>query len=194
MVPGQETFPALFFAAGGLRATLSAKNADWHKAVPRRTAQPCSQEADANECLQRATATLRAVIDDAHAHVISDHLPTVRIPMIQLEQVFQNLLANALRYRSAASPHIHIAAEQSGEMWTFSVRDNGIGIHPRHQEEVFELFKRLHTSAQYPGSGLGLAICRRIIDRIGGRIWVESEPGRGAIFLFTVPISRDESI
>jgi signal transduction histidine kinase len=111
-----------------------------------------------------------------------------------LEQIFQNLLANALRYRSAAPPQIHIAAEQSGDVWKFSVRDNGIGIHPRYQEEIFELFKRLHNSAQYPGSGLGLAICQRIIDRGGGRIWVESEPGRGATFLFTIPISGDERV
>ena len=156
--------------------------------------EPGSHQADANECLQRATATLRAVIDDMRAHIIHDGLPIVRLPSIQLEQIFQNLLANALRYRSAAPPQIHIAAEQSGDVWKFSVRDNGIGIHPRYQEEIFELFKRLHNSAQYPGSGLGLAICQRIIDRGGGRIWVESEPGRGATFLFTIPISGDERV
>jgi PAS domain S-box-containing protein len=152
-----------------------------------------SDEADSNQCLQRATVSLQAIIDDTHARIIHDGLPTVQLPTIQLEQVFQNLLANALRYRNAASPHIHIAAEQAGDVWKFSVRDNGIGIHPRYQEEIFELFKRLHSSAQYPGSGLGLAICKRIIERAGGRMWVESEPGHGATFFFTVPISRDES-
>ncbi len=149
-------------------------------------------ETDSNECLQRATVSLRSIIDDTQASIIHDALPAVRMPTIQLEQVFQNLLANALRYRSAASPHIHIAAEQTGDVWKFSIRDNGIGIDPRYQEEIFELFKRLHSSAQYPGSGLGLAICKRIIDRGGGRIWVESEPGRGATFFFTVPIGRDD--
>jgi light-regulated signal transduction histidine kinase (bacteriophytochrome) len=152
-----------------------------------------SNEADSNQCLQRATVSLQAIIDDTQARIIHDGLPTVQLPTIQLEQVFQNLLANALRYRNAASPHIHIAAEQAGDVWKFSVRDNGIGIHPRYQEEIFELFKRLHSSAQYPGSGLGLAICKRIIERGGGRMWVESEPGHGATFFFTVPISRDES-
>ena len=152
-----------------------------------------SEEADSKECLQRATVSLRAIIDDTQACIIHDGLPTVRMTAAQLEQVFQNLLANALRYHSGAPPHIHITAEEAGNVWRFSVGDNGIGIHPRYQEEIFELFKRLHTSAEYPGSGLGLAICKRIIERGGGRIWVESEPGRGAIFFFTVPISRAES-
>ncbi len=166
----------------GLRAYLQAST---FKA-------PGSHEADANECLKRAILTLRAIIDDTQALIQHDILPTVRMPAIQLEQVFQNLLANALRYRSAVPPHIRIAAEQSDDVWKFSVRDNGIGIHPRYQEEIFELFIRLHSSIQYPGSGLGLAICQRIIVRGGGRIWVESEPGAGATFFFTIPIRRDD--
>jgi hypothetical protein len=155
---------------------------------------PGLHEADANECLQRACLNLRATIDDTQANILHDILPTVRMPAIQLEQVFQNLLANALRYRSADPPHIRIAAEQSDDIWKFSVCDNGIGIHPRYQEEIFELFKRLHSSTQYPGSGLGLAICQRIVNRGGGRIWVESEPGAGATFFFTIPSRGDEGV
>jgi PAS domain S-box-containing protein len=186
---GQQYLGYILAGAERMEALLTGLRAYMQAATF--TAQG-SDEADSNECLQRATVSLRAIIDDTQARIFHDGLPTVRMPTIQLEQVFQNLLANALRYRGAVSPHIHIAAERGGDVWKFSVRDNGIGIHPRYQEEIFELFKRLHSSAQYPGSGLGLAICKRIIDRGGGRIWVESEPGRGATFFFTVPIGRDD--
>src|SRR5947209_17539453 len=96
---------------------------------------------------------------------------------LQLEQVFQNLIANAIRYRSQSPPSIHIAAERCGGLWCISVEDNGIGIDPRYKEQIFGMFKRLHTTADYPGTGMGLAICQRIVEGAGGRIWVESEPG-----------------
>lgn len=144
-------------------------------------------DVDANECLRRATRTLTALIEGSGATITSGQLPRVPMHESQLEQLFQNLLSNAIRYRGQRPPEIHVAASQSGDAWTFSVRDNGIGINPQYKEEIFGLFKRLHSVADYPGSGLGLAICQRIIERAGGRIWVESELGRGATFFFTIP-------
>ena len=108
----------------------------------------------------------------------------------QLQQVFQNLIGNAIRYRSSEPPQIHIAATRDGATWLFSVKDNGIGIAEEFKKQIFGIFKRLHTRTDYPGTGMGLAICQRIIERIGGRIWVESEPGQGSTFFFTVPSSE----
>ena len=109
-----------------------------------------------------------------------------------LQQLFQNLIGNAIKYHSPErTPEIHVAAQRQGQRWTFTVTDNGIGIEPEYRETVFGLFKRLHTSEEYSGTGIGLAICQRIVDQYNGRIWVESEPGRGSAFRFTIPRSRD---
>jgi len=105
----------------------------------------------------------------------------------QLEQLFQNLIANAIRYRGDEPPQISIDAQRQGDKWQFSVQDNGIGIEPQFQKQVFGMFKRLHSKAEYPGTGMGLAICERIVERAGGRIWVDSERGKGSTFYFTVP-------
>jgi signal transduction histidine kinase len=105
-----------------------------------------------------------------------------------LAQVFQNLIANAIKFRRAdEAPQVHVSATREGDLWRFSVADNGIGIPADQRERIFQIFHRLHTREEYPGTGIGLALCRRIVERHGGRIWVESEPGEGATFYFTLP-------
>lgn len=142
---------------------------------------------DAEEILEKAVANLQAAIKSSSACITHTALPRIRMHPFQLQQVFQNLIANSIRYRSGDPPRIQIAAEQRGDEWLLSVQDNGIGIDPQYKEQVFGIFKRLHSAAEYPGTGMGLAICERLIERAGGRIWVESELGRGATFFFTVP-------
>src|SRR5262249_21395241 len=124
---------------------------------------------------------------EAGAAVTRGPLPVVLADPSQLGQLAQNLLANAVKFRGAAAPRVHVAAERHGDLWRFAVRDNGIGIAAGHVERIFGVFERLHPAAEYPGTGIGLAICKRIVERHGGRIWAESEPGRGSVFCFTVP-------
>lgn len=143
--------------------------------------------------LDKALGNLEGPIKDSGASVTRTALPRVRIHEFQLEQVFQNLIGNAIRYRREDPPIIRVAAVRDGPDWRFSVQDNGIGIAPRYKEQVFELFKRLHSVAEYPGTGMGLAISQRIIERAGGRIWVDSEPGRGSTFCFTIPFREDSA-
>ncbi len=116
----------------------------------------------------------------------SDPLPTVVAKEAMLMQIFQNLIGNSIKYRGETAPTIHISAERTAEGWLFSVRDNGIGIDPADAKLVFGMFKRLHGK-EIPGTGIGLALCRKVVERQGGRIWVESEAGRGATFKFTIP-------
>jgi light-regulated signal transduction histidine kinase (bacteriophytochrome) len=106
---------------------------------------------------------------------------------VHLQQVLQNLISNAIKYRTEEPPRIHISAVNLGGSWQFSVRDNGIGIDPQYKEKIFGVFKRLHRDQKYSGTGVGLAICHRVVERYGGRIWVESSAGHGATFHFTVP-------
>jgi signal transduction histidine kinase len=106
---------------------------------------------------------------------------------VQLTQVFQNLVGNALKFRGDRPPHVRVTAQRSGEHWQFSISDNGIGIAAQHFERIFVIFQRLHTKAEHPGTGIGLAACKKIIERHGGRIWVESEVGVGSVFHFTLP-------
>jgi PAS domain S-box-containing protein len=142
---------------------------------------------DSGAILDRALASLRPVIVDSRALIVRGPLPKVKLQDFRLEQLFQNLISNALRYRRDDNPEIKVSAAPDGDGWRFAVQDNGIGIDPRYKEQIFDLFKRLHSVAEYPGSGMGLAICKRIVERAGGGIWVESEPGRGSTFYFTLP-------
>jgi light-regulated signal transduction histidine kinase (bacteriophytochrome) len=145
------------------------------------------EDVDAEAVLRTILADLEVVIKASGASVSSGALPRVRMYEFQLEQVFQNLITNAIRYRGEETPRISIAAQRRGEVWQFSVQDNGIGIDPKFHEQIFGIFKRLHTTGEYPGTGMGLAICQRIVERAGGRIWLESQPGKGSTFYFTIP-------
>jgi len=141
---------------------------------------------DCNGVLAKTLANLQAVIAESGAIVTSEPLPTVVGEQVMLMQVFRNLIANSIKYRSQATPKIHIAARRDAEEWLFSVEDNGIGIAPQDAERVFGMFKRLH-GPDIPGAGIGLALCKKVVERHGGRIWVESEAGQGATFKFTIP-------
>jgi PAS domain S-box-containing protein len=149
--------------------------------------QEPSGDLDAGAVLEKTLLNLEVAIKESGASITSDSLPRVRIHEFELDQIFQNLIGNAIRYRGNLPPSIHITAVRAGQEWQFSVQDNGIGIEPQFQQQIFGIFKRLHSAAQYPGTGMGLAICKRIIERVGGRIWAESAPGQGSKFCFTVP-------
>ena len=142
---------------------------------------------DAAAALQHAMDNLSTSIQETAAEITCGELPTVRADGTQLVQLFQNLIGNALKFRGAAPPKIHVDASRQEDHWLFSVCDNGIGITPDFRDRIFLIFERLHTRTRYPGTGIGLPICKRIVDRHGGRIWVESEPGQGATFRFTLP-------
>jgi PAS domain S-box-containing protein len=137
--------------------------------------------------LQQALDNLKVTMEESGAVVTHDSLPTVTADGSQLGQLFQNLIGNAIKFRGNERPRIHVSANRNGNGWTFSVRDNGIGIAPEYRERIFIIFQRLHGRQQYPGTGIGLAICKKIVERHGGRIWVESTPEKGATFYFTLP-------
>jgi two-component system CheB/CheR fusion protein len=147
---------------------------------------------DCGAVLAKTLLNLQVAIEQSGAVVTSDPLPTLVTEEVPLMQLFQNLISNSIKYRSEETPRIHISAERSLRSWVFAVRDNGIGIQPQDMERVFGMFKRLHGS-EIPGTGIGLALCKKIVERQGGRIWLESEAGRGATFKFTVPDGHRES-
>ncbi len=134
-----------------------------------------------------ALSNLHTAIAESRAEVTHDPLPTVNCDGAQLTQVFQNLVGNGLKFHNSQAPRVHIGATKKDSEWVFSVKDNGIGIDPQFNQRIFEVFQRLHTRKEYPGSGIGLSITKKIVERHGGRIWVESQPGQGANFLFTLP-------
>jgi signal transduction histidine kinase len=139
--------------------------------------------------LKAALVNLQAAIEESGAVITQDSMPVISTDESQLAKVFQNLIGNAIKYHGDAAPCIHIGASKSDrEEWVFSVRDNGLGIDPQYFERIFILFQRLHGRKEFEGTGIGLAICKKIIERMGGRIWVESEPGKGSTFYFTQPL------
>jgi signal transduction histidine kinase len=147
-------------------------------------------ETDCNDVVQQALLNLEAAVRDSSAQVKCGELPTVHANSGQLRQVFQNLIGNAIKFRKPEPPIIQIAAQKEGYEWLFSVADNGIGISSDFLNDIFVIFHRLHTREEYPGNGIGLAICKRIIERHGGRIWVESEQGNGTTFKFSLPAQK----
>jgi PAS domain S-box-containing protein len=145
---------------------------------------------DSNLIFEKTIAGIESSLKADNASVTHDSLPMVLVHSPHLMQLFQNLIGNSLKYRSDQPPAIHVSAKRDGNQWVFSVKDNGIGIHPKYHGRIFGIFKRLHRD-EYPGTGIGLAICSKIVDRYGGRMWVESEVGKGANFFFTLPAVRD---
>ena len=140
---------------------------------------------------EEALTNLKTAATEAQAMITHDALPRVMGDQAQLCLLFQNLIGNAIKFRGTEPPRIHVSAERTGAEWRFAVRDNGIGIDPQYAEQIFVIFQRLHTTAEYPGTGIGLAICKRIVERHGGRIWVEPAAGPGAVFHFTLPGRRE---
>jgi signal transduction histidine kinase len=142
---------------------------------------------DCEMILQKSLNNLNVTMEETGAVVTHDSLPTVTADDSLLGQLFQNLIGNAIKFRGKEPPLIHISASRNGSGWTFSVRDNGIGVAPEYAERIFVIFQRLHSREEYPGTGIGLAVCKKIVEYHGGRIWVESELGKGATFYFTLP-------
>ena len=140
--------------------------------------------------LEQALQNLHWAIKDGSALVTHDPLPTVQADQMQLVQLFQNLIGNAIKYQNPGIPRVHISAARRGKAsWTFAVKDNGLGIDPQYFDKIFGMFQRLHKRDEYSGTGVGLAICKKIVERHGGQICVESEPGRGTTFVVTLPIT-----
>jgi signal transduction histidine kinase len=138
--------------------------------------------------LEQVLVNLKFAIVDSGAVITHDSLPMIMGDDTHLSQLFQNLLGNAIKFRGENSPRVHVSSERNGNDWKISVQDNGIGISPEHRERIFLIFQRLHTKAEYPGTGIGLAVCKKIVERHGGRIWIESPTEGGSIFSFTIPI------
>jgi light-regulated signal transduction histidine kinase (bacteriophytochrome) len=143
---------------------------------------------DAGQALNKALANLKALVDETGATlVIQGKLPQVMADETQLTQLFQNLVGNALKFRGQTPPRVLVEAVLQGAEWRFTVEDNGIGIEPQYFERIFVIFQRLHGKEEYPGTGIGLAICKKIVERHGGRIGLDSQPGQGTTFWFTLP-------
>jgi signal transduction histidine kinase len=142
---------------------------------------------DCNAAVDAALKNLAAAVQESGVIVTRGRLPSVHADHFQLVQLFQNLIGNAIKFRKSHAPEIRIAAERVNDEWQVAVKDNGIGISPEYQEQIFVIFQRLHTRDEYSGNGVGLAICKKIVEQHGGRIWIESRPGSGSTFLFTLP-------
>ncbi len=145
------------------------------------------QEVSMEEVLGKTMDNLAVIIREKKAVISHEPLPTIKGDDLQMIQVMQNLIANAIKFRGQDLPRIHISCDDEGDQWRFAVRDNGIGIDEQYQDKIFVLFQRLHTKEEYEGTGIGLAICKKILERHGGRIWFDSRPGSGTTFYFTMP-------
>ncbi len=148
---------------------------------------------DLDGVFQTVVQQMQDEIDNADAVVVSDPLPTVKGDKIQLVQLFQNLIENALKFRSKERPRVYMSVKPRGSHWVFSIQDNGIGVDPKFAESIFEVFRRLHDSETYSGTGMGLVICRKVVDRHGGRIWLDRRGGMGSTFVFTLPMLEGDS-
>jgi light-regulated signal transduction histidine kinase (bacteriophytochrome) len=135
-------------------------------------------------------ANLQQRIEESHAIITQDDLPVIEADESQMMRLFQNLIDNALKFKSDTPPHVHISTHKEGVFYIFTVSDNGIGIDSQYADKIFQIFQRLNTSQKYPGTGVGLAICKRIVERHGGKIWIESKVGNGSKFFFTIPIKE----
>ena len=150
------------------------------------------EQVDAGQLVEEVAGDLAAAIDEAGASVTHDELPVVRADRVQLRQLLQNLIANGIKFsRPDTPPHVHVSATRGPSAWTFAISDSGIGIEAEYLDRIFVLFQRLHSRGEYPGTGIGLAICKKIIERHGGQIDVESEPGKGTTFRFTLPAQEE---
>src|ERR1700733_14774363 len=153
------------------------------------------REISSENALREALVNLQATIEECGAVVTHDPLPSIVTDGRQLAQVFQNLIGNAIKYRGAQVSNVHVSALKNGENeWVFSVRDNGLGIDPQYFDRIFVLFQRLHGREEFEGTGIGLAICKKIVEKLGGRIWVESQPEKGSTFYFALPEKPHEQI
>jgi light-regulated signal transduction histidine kinase (bacteriophytochrome) len=151
-----------------------------------------AEPVDLSAACRRIVDDLELPIRDNGAVVTCGHLPSVVAVPSQIAQLFQNLIGNALKFHGKEAPRVRISARRDGREWLFQVEDNGIGIDPKNTGQLFVMFRRLHSRAEYPGTGMGLAICKRIVERHGGRIWIESKPGEGSRFCFTLPAVLEE--
>ena len=148
------------------------------------------EKVDSGVILRMVLSDLSVSIKETSAIITYDELPTVQADPVQLAQLFQNLITNAIKYRSIEPPKIHISASLKNNEWLFSIKDNGIGFKKEHAQRIFVIFQRLHTREEYSGTGIGLAVCKKIVERHGGKIWAESEVGKGSTFYFTLPVTQ----
>ena len=165
-----------------------------HYARVSRGADTGRQRVDCDQLVEWATVDLHEAIAAAGATVTHAPLPTVTGMRTEIEQLFTNLVGNAVKFRGEEPVRVHVSAARDGPMWRFSVADNGIGIDPAQAERIFDVFRRLHKPGSYPGTGIGLAICKKVVEHHGGRIWVESQPGTGATFRFTLPAADNDQV
>ena len=145
------------------------------------------ERTDVSEVLANVRSNLSVAIEESGALVTMDVMPVISADAGQLSQLLQNLVGNGIKFRNGGSPLVHVSVVEREHQWEFSVRDNGIGIEQQYFDRIFVIFQRLHTKGDYPGTGIGLALCRRIVERHGGKIWVESKPDEGSTFYFTIP-------